>query len=72
MKTKTKIISEIDLLQCLNDKMDILIALSSINGITDDEKKVKILSNLRYSKEQISTFIGISIATVGRIRKKLK
>jgi len=59
--------SEIDVLKSIDRKMDQVIkmlALNSVQGMTDDLQKMKTLSSLGLSSEEIGSFMGITGSAV--------
>ena len=68
---KTKLKSEIDLLQEMNDKLDMIVALTAVQGKERDDK-IKTLAGLEFTNADISKLLGIPIGTVCVIRAKNK
>jgi len=63
--------NEIGLLQDINKKLDMLVALTAIQG-KDRDDKVVTLAGLRYTNLDIANLLGIPKGTVDGIRAKKK
>ena len=69
MSAKQK--NEIDLLQEMNHKLDMLVALTAAQG-KDRDDKIKTLAGLEFTNVNISKLLGIPKGTVDMIRAKKK
>ncbi|MCK4520957.1 MAG: hypothetical protein KAU20_00150 [Nanoarchaeota archaeon] len=63
--------NEVGLLQDINKKLDILIALTATQGKERDDKVITLVG-LRYTNVDIGKFLGIPKGTVDMIRAKKK
>ena len=64
-------LSELELLQQLNLKLDQLIAITAIQGRKKDEQ-IRYLVNCGYSNGQIATLLALPKGTIDTLRAKLK
>jgi hypothetical protein len=69
MKAKPK--SEIDLLQEVNNKLNMLVALTAAQGKERDDK-IKTLAGLGFTNIDISKLLGIPKGTIDVVRAKKK
>ncbi len=69
MKTKQK--NELDLLQEINNKLDMLVALTAAQG-KDRDEQIRTLAGLSFTNADISRLLGIPKGTVDVVRAKKK
>lgn len=65
--------TDTDLLQEISGKLDKLIGIFAIQGVEEENKKIRILNELGFSHGLVGTLIGISANAVEiRVRKAKK